>query len=99
MVVTAIVTTAAHNLAIGVGVGVLVAMVLFARRVAHIVTVERTVSSAAGRETATYKVNVELFFASSSDLHTQFEYAKDPEQVVTDMDASQLWDASTIAAG
>ena len=43
MVATVIVTVATHNLAIGVGVGVLVAMVLFARRVAHFVTVERTV--------------------------------------------------------
>ncbi|TLM84719.1 SulP family inorganic anion transporter [Pseudarthrobacter sp. NamE5] len=98
MVATVIVTVATHNLAIGVGVGVLVAMVLFARRVAHFVTVERTVSSAAGQETATYVVNGELFFASSNDLYTQFEYAKDPEYVVIDMHASHLWDASTIAA-
>lgn len=73
MVATVIVTVATHNLAIGVGVGVLVAMVLFARRVAHFVTVERTVSRAAGQETATYVVNGELFFASSNDLYTQFE--------------------------
>ena len=43
MVVTVVATVATHNLAIGVGVGVLTAMVLFARRVAHFVTVERTV--------------------------------------------------------
>ena len=43
MLATVIVTVATHNLAIGVGVGVLVAMVMFARRVAHFVTVERTV--------------------------------------------------------
>ncbi|MGO4192661.1 SulP family inorganic anion transporter [Arthrobacter sp. YAF17] len=98
MVATVIVTVATHNLAIGVGVGVLVAMVLFARRVAHFVTVERTVKNIDGHETATYVVNGELFFASSNDLYTQFEYALDPEQVVIDMHASHLWDASTIAA-
>ncbi|TLM72932.1 SulP family inorganic anion transporter [Pseudarthrobacter sp. NamB4] len=98
MVATVIVTVATHNLAIGVGVGVLVAMVLFARRVAHFVTVERTVSNAGGQETATYVVNGELFFASSNDLYTQFEYARDPGHVVIDMRASHLWDASTIAA-
>ncbi|RKO21594.1 SulP family inorganic anion transporter [Pseudarthrobacter phenanthrenivorans] len=98
MVATVIVTVASHNLAIGVGVGVLVAMVLFARRVAHFVTVERTVSNVEGHETATYVVNGELFFASSNDLYTQFEYALDPERVVIDMHASHLWDASTIAA-
>ncbi|MFJ5862054.1 SulP family inorganic anion transporter [Pseudarthrobacter sp. NPDC092439] len=98
MAATVIVVVATHNLAIGVGVGVLVAMVLFARRVAHFVTVERTVNTAEGRETATYVVNGELFFASSNDLYTQFEYAHDPEHVVIDMHASHLWDASTIAA-
>jgi SulP family sulfate permease len=98
MVATVIVVVATHNLAIGVGAGVLVAMVLFARRVAHFVTVERTVKDIEGHETATYTVNGELFFASSNDLFTQFEYALDPQHVVIDMHASHLWDASTIAA-
>ena len=98
MVTTVFVTVATHNLAIGVGVGVLVAMVMFARRVAHFVTVERTVKTVGGHETAIYAVDGELFFASSNDLYTQFEYALDPEYVVIDMHASHLWDASTIAA-
>ncbi|HBH57015.1 MAG TPA: sodium-independent anion transporter, partial [Arthrobacter bacterium] len=78
MLATVIVTVATHNLAIGVGVGVLVAMVMFARRVAHFVTVERSVKTIGGHETATYVVDGELFFASSNDLYTQFEYALDP---------------------
>ncbi|MDQ4047204.1 MAG: SulP family inorganic anion transporter, partial [Actinomycetota bacterium] len=98
MAATVIVTVATHNLAIGVGVGVLVAMVLFARRVAHFVTVERAVKTVNGKETATYAVNGELFFASSNDLYTQFEYALDPDHVIIDLHASHLWDASTVAA-
>jgi SulP family sulfate permease len=98
MVATVIVTAGTHNLAIGVGVGVIVATVMFARRVAHFVTVERSVKTSGGRETATYVVNGELFFASSNDLYTQFEYALDPEHVVIDLHSSHLWDASTIAA-
>ncbi|MEO8220248.1 MAG: SulP family inorganic anion transporter [Specibacter sp.] len=98
MVATVIVVVATHNLAIGVGVGVLVAMVLFARRVAHLVTVERTITTIDGRETATYLVNGELFFASSNELYTQFDYALDPARVIIDLHASHLWDASTIAA-
>ena len=73
-------------------------MVLFARRVAHFVTVDRVVAHRDGRATATYTVNGELFFASSNDLYTQFEYAHDPDHVVIDLHASHLWDASTIAA-
>ncbi len=41
MVATVVVTVASNNLAYGVIVGALTAMVLFARRVAHLVTVER----------------------------------------------------------
>jgi SulP family sulfate permease len=98
MLATVIVTVWTHNLAIGVGVGVLVAMVAFARRVAHFVTVERTEDTEDGDRHATYTVNGELFFASSNDLYTQFEYATDPHRVTIDLHRSHLWDASTIAA-
>ncbi|MCU1521147.1 MAG: sodium-independent anion transporter [Arthrobacter sp.] len=98
MVSTVIGVVATHNLAIGVGVGVLVAMVLFARRVAHFVTVERTLSKVDGVQLVTYRVDGELFFASSNELYTQFEYALDPKRVVIDMHASHLWDASTVAS-
>ena len=40
----------------------------------------------------------ELFWASSNDLYTQFDYANDPEHIVIDFSQSHLWDASTIAA-
>ncbi|WP_417234287.1 SulP family inorganic anion transporter [Arthrobacter sp.] len=98
MLVTVIGTVATHNLAVGVGVGVLTAMVLFARRVAHFVTVSRTLAGTGEDETATYTVDGELFFASSNDLYTQFQYAIDPPRIVIDMHTSHLWDASTIAA-
>jgi len=98
MIATVVVVVATHNLAIGVIVGVLVAMVAFARRVAHFVTVERAVVEDGGVPTAHYTVTGELFFASSNDLTTQFEYAEDPDRVVIDMTNSHVWDASTVAA-
>lgn len=98
MAITVMVVVATHNLAIGVGVGVLVATVLFVRRVAHFVSVDRTVTTIAGRGTATYVVDGELFFASPNDLYTQFDYANDPDRIVIDMHASHLWDSSTVAA-
>lgn len=97
MLVTVVFTIWSHNLAIGVGTGVLTAMVLFARRVAHFVTVTRRLGGDGPDETVTYTVVGELFFASSNDLYTQFSYAVDPNHVVIDMHASHLWDASTIA--
>jgi SulP family sulfate permease len=101
MLITVGTVVVTHNLAIGVGVGVLAAMAMFARRVAHFATVERTEVELNGRTVATYTVDGELFFASSNDLYTQFDYARDAEPdidgVVIDLHASHLWDASTIA--
>ena len=98
MLVTVAITVWTHNLAIGVAVGVLTAMVLFARRVAHFATVRRTVEETPEGTVARYTVDGELFFASSNDLTTQFDYAADPERVVIDMTRSHIWDASTVAA-
>ncbi|PMB96878.1 sodium-independent anion transporter [Brevibacterium luteolum] len=98
MLTTVIATVWSHNLAIGVVLGVLVAMVAFANRVAHFVKVDRELVEEDGRPTARYTVEGELFFASSNDLYTMFEYAEDPQHVVIDLHQSHLWDASTIAA-
>ena len=99
MVATVVVTVATHNLAIGVVVGVLVAMTLFARRVAHLTETHRElVEDEHGGATAVYRVTGELFFASSNDLYTQFDYADDPDRVVIDLSDSHVWDASTVAA-
>ncbi|WP_204164728.1 SulP family inorganic anion transporter [Nocardioides daejeonensis] len=94
MVTTVAAVVATRNLAIGVIAGVLVAMMLFARRVAHLVGVRRVVRP----DHVVYQVTGELFFASSNDLYTQFSYAADPERVVIDLSASHVWDASTVAA-
>ena len=99
MVATVIVTVLTHNLAIGVVVGVLVAMTLFARRVAHLTHTNRELTEDAdGSATAVYTVTGELFFASSNDLYTQFDYANDPERIVIDLTQSHIWDASTVAS-
>jgi len=98
MVATVVVVVLTHNLAIGVIVGVIVAMVAFARRVAHFVSVERTLPLDETTPTAYYTVTGELFFASSNDLTTQFAYAADPDRIVIDMSNSHIWDASTVAA-
>jgi SulP family sulfate permease len=74
-------------------------MTLFARRVAHLTDTHRElVEDASGRVSVVYRVTGELFFASSNDLYTQFEYAADPERVVIDLSDSHIWDASTVAS-
>ena len=99
MVTTVVVTVLTHNLAIGVVVGVLVAMTAFARRVAHLTHVERElVEDEHGRATARYRVTGDLFFASSNELDTEFDLAGDPDRVVVDLTDSHVWDASTVAS-
>ncbi|MBC9936859.1 MULTISPECIES: SulP family inorganic anion transporter [unclassified Leucobacter] len=98
MLITVATVVATHNLAIGVGVGVVAASILFARRVAHFCTVSRAIETDEVGEIARYTVEGELFFASSNDLVTQFSYAEDPGRVVIDFSRSHLWDASTVAA-
>jgi len=95
MLVTVAVVVATDNLAIGVGVGVLTACALFARRVAHLVSV---VPGPVADGVRTYTVRGALFFASSNDLVGQFDYAGDPDRVVVDLSAAQVWDASSVAA-
>ena len=95
MVSTVAVIVATHNLAIGVVVGVLVAMVLFARRVAHLTGVTDITTD---ENTHVYVVTGVLFFASSNDLVSQFDYNGAPEHVIIDLTEAQLWDASTVAA-
>ncbi|MCD9152882.1 SulP family inorganic anion transporter [Aeromicrobium duanguangcaii] len=96
MVTTVVVVVATENLAIGVVVGVLVASVMFARRVAHFTQV--IVVARPDEDTRVYKVVGELFFASSNDLVHQFDYAGDPRHVVIDLSDSHIWDASSVAA-
>jgi SulP family sulfate permease len=98
MLATVVVTVATSNLAYGVIVGSLTAMVLFARRVAHLVDVRKVDGAADTADTVVYRVTGELFFASSNDLVYQFDYTDDPPNVVIDLTDSHIWDASTVAA-
>jgi SulP family sulfate permease len=96
MTITVAATLISHNLAVGVILGVLAAMVIFARRVAHLVSVTSVLDP--DGTTRFYAVHGELFFASSNDLVHRFDYPNDPGSVVIDLSAAHIWDASSVAA-
>ncbi|TQJ91294.1 SulP family inorganic anion transporter [Streptomyces sp. SLBN-31] len=96
MVITVVCVVATSNLAIGVVVGSITAMVIFAKRVAHLAEV--TAVTDPDGTAVVYRVTGELFFASSNDLVGQFDYAGDPGKVVVDLSAAHIWDASSVAA-
>jgi SulP family sulfate permease len=96
MLVSVVLTVYSGNLALGVVGGVLLAMVLFVRRVAHVIRASRIVS--VDGQSVRYEVHGPLFFGSSNDLVDRFDYPNDPRSVVIDFSQSQIWDASTVAA-
>ncbi|MFE6779555.1 SulP family inorganic anion transporter [Streptomyces sp. NPDC057702] len=96
MVVTVGCVVATHNLAVGVIVGSLTAMVIFARRVAHLAQVTAVQDPDGGQ--VVYAVTGALFFASANDLVYRFRYADDPDDVVIDLSRAHIWDASSVAA-
>jgi sulfate permease, SulP family len=96
MGVTVAITVWTGNLAIGVVAGVLLALALFARRVARVIRAERTLHRD-GREVR-YEVHGPVFFGSSGELVERFSYGVDPAIVSVDFTHSQIWDASSVAA-
>lgn len=96
MVVTVVLTVATSNLSIGVLAGVIVAALLFARRVAHLVEVDRLPDPDGAH--CLYVVHGEVFFAAEQELIDAFDYAEDPPHVLIDFSRAHLWDASAIAA-
>ena len=102
MATTVIATVVTDNLAIGVVLGVVCAMVMFARRVAHLTRIEKVwetdVDGDGTVDIRRYRVKGQLFFASSNDLVYQFDYAGDPATVIIDLTDAEVWDASTVAS-
>ncbi|MFI8307590.1 SulP family inorganic anion transporter [Streptomyces sp. NPDC085927] len=96
MVVTVVFVLVTHNLAVGVVVGTVTAMVIFARRVAHLAEV--TAVPGPDGTSVVYRVTGELFFASSNDIVGRFDYSGDPDRVVIDLSSAHVWDASSVAA-
>ncbi|WP_030591301.1 MULTISPECIES: SulP family inorganic anion transporter [Streptomyces] len=96
MAITVTVVVATDNLAIGVVVGSVTAMVIFAKRVAHLARVSAITDP--DNTTVVYSVTGELFFASSNDLVGQFNYNDDPDRIIIDLSAAHIWDASSVAA-
>ncbi|WP_036554383.1 SulP family inorganic anion transporter [Nocardiopsis sp. CNT312] len=97
MVTTVAVVVYTHNLALGVIVGVIVSMVLFAQKAATHADVTSVLDPEGG--TRVYSVHGELFFASTNQLVGRFDYAeKDLSKVVVDMSEAHVWDSSAVAA-
>jgi len=85
-----------HNLAIGVGFGVLLSALFFAGKIAQIFRVTSTVTPD-GRE-RTYVVVGQVFFASAEAFQASFDFREALDKVVIDISHAHIWDISSVAA-
>lgn len=94
MIATVAVTIWAHNLAIGVGVGVLLSAVFFAKKVSQIIAVESGLSG----ETRIYTVRGQIFFASSEKFLAAFDFKEVLAKVIIDVSHAHFWDLTSVGA-
>ena len=94
MLATVLTVVGTHNLALGVGVGVLLSGIFFAWKVAQIF---RVTSSRAG-DVRTYRVEGQLFFASAEDFLKALDFAEEVASVRIDLSDAHLWDLTGVQA-
>jgi SulP family sulfate permease len=96
MVTTVVVVVATHNLAIGVFIGVLLAAMFFANKVAQYKYVTSTLSE--DGLTRTYKVVGQVFFASADKFVDFFDFKEAVDKVTIDLTQAHFWDITAVAA-
>jgi SulP family sulfate permease len=96
MVATVIVTVFTHDLAKGVGVGVLLSGFFFAHKVALLFRV-RSRSEDEGRARV-YQFSGQIFFASADRFVNSFDFKEVIEKVVIDVSKAHFWDITAVSA-
>lgn len=96
MVATVLVVVFTHNLALGVFVGVLLAALFFANKVAHFLVVKSDLSEQ--NTTRSYEVRGQIFFASSDKFAAAFDYKEVLEKVEIDLTNAHFWDITSVSA-
>jgi sulfate permease, SulP family len=96
MISTVIVVVFSHNLALGVGVGVLLSALFFAHKVSRFLIVESHLST--NGTTRIYVVRGQLFFASANRFGMAFDFKEVIEKIGIDVSHAHFWDLSAINA-
>jgi SulP family sulfate permease len=96
MIATVVVVVSTHNLAYGVFVGVLIAAMNFANKVAQFKYVKSTLSG--DGMTRTYTVVGQVFFASADKFVEFFDFKEVIDRVVIDLTQAHFWDITSVSA-
>ncbi|MGB0273410.1 MAG: SulP family inorganic anion transporter [Opitutales bacterium] len=96
MLTTVLVTVLSHNLALGVGCGVLLSALFFAFKVSRLLQIESTLE--VNQNARTYTVQGQLFFVSASTFADAFDFREVLERVTIDVSQAHFWDLSAVHA-
>ncbi len=96
MITTVVVVVLSHNLALGVGIGVLMSAVSFARQAALLVRIGTAIDDAG--EHRTYYVQGNLFFVSAGTFARAFNFREAVARVTIDVTKAHFWDISSVGA-
>ena len=96
MLATVGVVVATSNLALGVIIGILLASVFFARKVAQQTRVATSYDADTG--TRTYKVEGQVFFVSTAAFLDAIDTHERPRRLVLDFSNANIWDATAVDA-
>ncbi|MER9372319.1 SulP family inorganic anion transporter [Mesorhizobium sp. M7A.F.Ca.US.011.01.1.1] len=96
MLATVTTVVGTHNLALGVGVGVLLSGIFFAWKVSQIFRVTSTLSGD-GPERH-YLIEGQLFFASAEDFLNAFDFKERLQRAVIDVTHAHIWDLTGVGA-
>jgi SulP family sulfate permease len=96
MIATVVAVIYTHNLAIGVGVGIILSALFFARKVAKLINVESVLDEAT--QTRVYTVWGQLFFVATDEFIASFDFDERIQHIKIDLTHAHLWDGSAVAA-
>ncbi|WP_140985360.1 SulP family inorganic anion transporter [Asticcacaulis tiandongensis] len=96
MLATVLTVIGTHNLALGVGVGVLLSGIFFAWKVAQILRVTSTLSD--DEKERHYRIEGQIFFASAEDFINGFNFTEPLTKVTIDVSQAHIWDLSGVNA-
>ncbi|EKO3563800.1 SulP family inorganic anion transporter [Vibrio metschnikovii] len=96
MISTVIVVVMTHNLAIGVGVGVLLAALFFANKIGRFMVIKSDLAENGSQRT--YRVVGQVFFASSDQFINSFDFKEALDHVTIDLSAAHFWDITAVSS-
>ncbi|WP_309121907.1 SulP family inorganic anion transporter [Paenibacillus sp.] len=95
MLSTVAVTVYTHNLALGVGVGVVLSALIFGWRIASKIDVRTELAPNGAKR---YTLQGQLFFGTTTAFVEAFDAKNDPDRIIVDFRHMHVWDHSAVTA-